>query len=128
MANLVDLSVRYAQERQAFGKPIGSFQLVASRIVRMRLATEAADLLVMRAAAAIEHDRPDAAILAALAKLDASEAYVSAARDAVQVFGGYGYTEESPVARHYRDCKYMEIGGGTSEIQTMIVARSMGLR
>jgi len=88
---------------------------------------EASDLLVSRAAAAIDAGRPDAAILAAMAKLHATEAYVSAARDGVQVFGGYGYTEDYPVARHYRDAKFMEIGGGTSEIQTMIIARSMGL-
>lgn len=127
MQNILDLCVEYARSREAFGHPIGSFQLVASRIVRLRVAMEAADLLVARAAAAIDEGRKDAPILASVAKLYATEAYVSASRDGTQVFGGYGFTEEYPVARHYRDSKFMEIGGGTSEIQTMIIARAMGL-
>lgn len=127
MHQILDLCVSYAKEREAFGQPIGSFQMVASRIVRLRVAMDAADLLVSRAAAAIDEGRPDAAVLAAVAKLHATEAYVSATRDGVQVFGGYGFTEDYPVARHYRDAKFMEIGGGTSEIQTMIIARGMGL-
>ena len=64
---------------------------------------------------------------ASAAKLYAAEAYTSAAREGVQIFGGYGYTNDFVVARHYRDSKYMEIGGGTSEIQKVIIARSMGL-
>jgi alkylation response protein AidB-like acyl-CoA dehydrogenase len=124
---ILDLSIEHARQRHAFGRPIGSFQMVAQRIVRMRLAIEAADLLVARAAAAIDLGRPDAADLAALAKLHATEAYVTTTRDGTQIFGGYGFIEEYPVARHYRDAKFMEIGGGTSEIQTMILARSMGL-
>jgi alkylation response protein AidB-like acyl-CoA dehydrogenase len=127
MRQILDLCVEYAQSREAFGSPIGKFQLVAARIVRLRIAVESADLLVARAAAAIDEGRQDAPVLASIAKLQATEAYVSAARDGVQVFGGYGFTEDYPVARHYRDSKFMEIGGGTSEIQTMIVARSMGL-
>ncbi|MGK2955783.1 MAG: acyl-CoA dehydrogenase family protein [Solirubrobacterales bacterium] len=124
---ILDLCLEYAQQRVAFGKPIGSFQMVAAKLVRMRTEMDAADLLVARAAAAIDQQRPDAAELAAVAKLHASESYVSATRDGVQVFGGYGFTEEYPVARHYRDAKFMEIGAGTSEIQTTIIARSMGL-
>jgi alkylation response protein AidB-like acyl-CoA dehydrogenase len=127
MHQILDLCVAYARQREAFGQPIGAFQLIAARLVNLRVQMEASDLLVSRAAAAIDAGRPDAAILAAMAKLHATEAYVSAARDGVQVFGGYGYTEDYPVARHYRDAKFMEIGGGTSEIQTMIIARSMGL-
>ena len=127
MTQLLQLATDYAKQREAFGKPIGSFQLVAARLVRMRTAIDAADLLVGRAAAAIDAGRPDAPTLAAVAKLHATEAYVTATRDATQVFGGYGFTEEYPVGRHYRDAKYMEIGGGTSEIQTLIIARSMGL-
>jgi alkylation response protein AidB-like acyl-CoA dehydrogenase len=124
---ILDLSVNYARERTAFGKPIGSFQLVAAKLARLRVAMDCADLLVARAAAAIDMRRPDAQTLAAVAKLHATEAYVSATRDGTQVFGGYGFTEEYPVARHYRDAKFMEIGGGTSEIQTMIIAKEMGL-
>jgi alkylation response protein AidB-like acyl-CoA dehydrogenase len=126
-AQIVDLCSRYALEREAFGKPIGTFQLVASQIVRMRLEMEAGDLLVARAAAALDSGRSDAVHLAAMAKIHAAEAYVSAARVGVQIYGGHGYVEEHAVARHYRDSKLMEIGGGTTEILTMVVARSMGL-
>jgi len=64
---------------------------------------------------------------ASLAKLHATRSYVSATREGVQIFGGYGFTEEYPIARHYRDAKYLEIGGGTSEIQKLIIGRSMGV-
>ena len=67
-------------------------------------------------------------VAAAEAKLFATEAYVSATREGIQVHGGYGYTDEFPMARHYRDAKYLEIGGGTSEIQRILIARGMGLR
>lgn len=127
MRQILALSQDYAQQRMAFNKPIGSFQLVAARLVKLRIAMETADLLVCRAAAAIDAGAANAAELAAIAKLNSTEAYVSATRDGTQIFGGYGFVEEYPVARHYRDAKFMEIGGGTSEIQTMIIARAMGL-
>ncbi len=116
----------YAQDRVAFGQPIGRFQLVAEKLVAMRVAIEAGGLLVDNAAAAIDAGGMGD-VEASIAKLYAAEAYVSAAREGVQVFGGYGFTDEYPVARHYRDSKFMEIGGGTSEIQKVIIARSMGL-
>ncbi len=123
---LVELSSQYARQRVAFGQPISRFQLVADKLVSMRVSGQAAGLLVENAAATIDEGEPAEADAAA-AKLFAAEAYASAAREAVQIFGGYGYTNDYPVARHYRDAKYMEIGGGTSEIQKLLIARSMEL-
>jgi alkylation response protein AidB-like acyl-CoA dehydrogenase len=126
MEDILGAATRYATERVAFGQPIGRFQLVADKLVSMRVAIEAAGLLVDSAAAALDAGAPGD-VEAAVAKLYASEAYASAARDGVQILGGYGYTEEYPAARHYRDSKFMEIGGGTSEIQKVIIGRSLGL-
>jgi alkylation response protein AidB-like acyl-CoA dehydrogenase len=124
---ILALCLDHAQQRRAFGRAIGGFQMVGAALTQLRVALDASSLLVDRAAAAIDAGAPDAAVLASIAKLHAAEAYVTATRVGTQVFGGYGFTEEYPVGRHYRDAKFMEIGGGTSEIQTMIVARSMGL-
>jgi alkylation response protein AidB-like acyl-CoA dehydrogenase len=124
--DVLEAATRHAAERVAFGQPIGRFQLVADKLVGIRVGVEAASLLVARAAAAIDAGA-GAEVEAAIAKLYAAEAYVSAAREGVQVFGGYGFTSDYPVSRHYRDAKFMEIGGGTSEIQKVIIARSMGL-
>lgn len=124
---VLDLCVDHARERQAFGRPIGEFQHVADKLVEMRVALTATDLLVDAAAAAIDAGDAGATVSASIAKLHASRSYADAAREGVQVFGGYGYTEEYPVARHYRDAKFMEIGGGTSEIQKVVIARSLGL-
>ena len=119
-------SVRYATERMAFGKPIGSYQGVQFKVADMRVAVENARLATYRAAWLRDRDRPFKAE-AAMAKLYASEVAVAAARDAVQVFGGYGFIEETPVARYYRDSKVLEIGEGTSEIQRILIARDLGL-
>lgn len=126
LEQLVELCRGHATARQAFGQAIGRFQMVGQKIVDMRVAAEAGRLLTLEAAAAIDTGRP-AALGASIAKLFATEAYVSATREAVQVFGGYGFLEEYPVARHYRDAKYLEIGGGSSEIQRLIIGRAMGL-
>jgi len=125
--NLVDEVTTYAQNRKSFGVAIGSHQLIAAKIVRMRVAADASAGLVRNAAELLDSGDPLAAEAASVAKLFASEAYVSAARDGVQIFGGAGFTEDVPVARHYRDCKYLEIGGGTSEVQTIVIGRGMGL-
>jgi alkylation response protein AidB-like acyl-CoA dehydrogenase len=125
--NLVDEVTTYAQNRKSFGVVIGSHQLIAAKIVRMRVAADASAGLVRNAAELLDSGHPLAAEAASVAKLFASEAYVSAARDGVQIFGGAGFTEDVPVARHYRDCKYLEIGGGTSEVQTIVIGRGMGL-
>lgn len=128
LRDLVDRCLEHALARTTFGKPIASHQLIADKLVTMRVAIEAGEALALRAADAVDADDPDAASIAAIAKLYATDAYCTATREAVQIFGGYGFTDEYPVSRHYRDCKYLEIGGGTSEIQKIVVARSMGIR
>lgn len=125
--DLVGLVVEQAKSRMTFGKPIGAHQMIASKIVRMRVAADAAAGLVKEAALLVDDNDPAAPAAAAAAKLFATEAYVSGTREGVQIFGGYGFTEDYPVARHYRDAKYLEIGGGTSEMQIIVLARSMGL-
>jgi alkylation response protein AidB-like acyl-CoA dehydrogenase len=125
-AHVLELSLEHARAREAFGHPIGSFQLILDKLVEMRLALDAGDLLTWRAAQSIDAGR-SADVEASLAKLHATRSYVTAAREGVQVYGGYGFTEEYPLARHYRDAKYLEIGGGTSEIQKVIIGRSMGI-
>jgi alkylation response protein AidB-like acyl-CoA dehydrogenase len=128
LQDLLDRCLEYAQTRTTFDKPIASHQLIADKLVKMRVAIEAGRALALQAAAAVDRDDRDAASIAAVAKLYATDAYCASAREAVQIFGGYGFTDEYPVSRHYRDCKYMEIGGGTSEIQKIVIARSMGIR
>ena len=125
----LELSVKYAGERKAFGKPIGSKQGVAFQISDLHVMTEAARLLTYHAAAMVDAGRPRKEIkqAAASAKLYSTEAAVTATRIATQVFGGYGFMEEYPVARFYRDAKILEIGEGTSEIQRMVIARGLGL-
>jgi short-chain 2-methylacyl-CoA dehydrogenase len=119
-------SVRYAKERRAFGRPIGAFQALQFKIADMRVAVETARLATYRAAWLRDQGRPYKAE-ASIAKLYATEIAVTCAREAVQVHGGYGYMEEFPVARFYRDSKVLEIGEGTSEVQRILIARDLGL-
>ncbi|MGH3487667.1 MAG: acyl-CoA dehydrogenase family protein [Actinopolymorphaceae bacterium] len=125
----LDAALDYAKSRTSFGTPIGANQGVAFQLADVQVAVEAGRLLTYKAAAAKDAGRPSAEIkrAAAMAKLFASEAAVSAARTATQVFGGYGFMEEYPVARFYRDAKILEIGEGTSEIQRLVIARDLGL-
>jgi short-chain 2-methylacyl-CoA dehydrogenase len=122
----VDESLRYARERSAFGRPIGSFQSLQFKIADMALKTDLARQAYYRAAWLQQRGRPFRKE-AAMAKLYASEIAVDVARDAVQVHGGYGYIEEFPVCRHFRDSKILEIGEGTSEIMRLVIARELGL-
>jgi short/branched chain acyl-CoA dehydrogenase len=122
----VDECVKYSRERQAFGQPIASFQAVAFKVADMELRAHTARLAYQRAAAALVAGEPFGR-LAAIAKLYASEAAVASAREAVQVHGGYGFMNEFPVARFYRDAKVLEIGEGTSEVMRILIARSLGL-
>ncbi|MGH2590789.1 MAG: acyl-CoA dehydrogenase family protein [Actinomycetota bacterium] len=119
-------SVRYASEREAFGRPIGAFQALQFKMADMKVAVETARLAVHRAAWLRDRGRPFATE-AAIAKLYASEIATTCAREAVQVHGAYGFIEEFPVGRFYRDAKVLEIGEGTSEIQRLLIARSLGL-
>jgi short-chain 2-methylacyl-CoA dehydrogenase len=125
----LEMSVRYAGERKTFGKPIGARQGVAFQIADLQVMTDAARLLTYRAAWLKDTDHPQAQVkqAAAEAKLYATEAAVTATRIATQVFGGYGFMEEFPVARFYRDAKILEIGEGTSEVQRLVIARGLGL-
>jgi alkylation response protein AidB-like acyl-CoA dehydrogenase len=127
LEQVLEVASAHARERHAFGRPIGSFQLISAKLADIKVALEASRLLTLNAADAADRADPQAAVLAAMAKLHASEAYVEGARQALQVLGGYGFTEDYPLARHYRDSKFMEIGGGTCEIQRVIIARSLGL-
>jgi butyryl-CoA dehydrogenase len=122
----VDESVRYAREREAFGAPIGTYQAVAFRIADMEMRTHVARCAYLDAASRMLAGEPFKRE-AAIAKLYSSTIAVDNARDATQVFGGYGFMNEYAVARHWRDAKILEIGEGTSEIQRMLIARDLGL-
>ncbi|HEV2886460.1 MAG TPA: acyl-CoA dehydrogenase family protein [Jatrophihabitans sp.] len=125
----LDESLRYAHQRHTFGKPIGSRQAIAFAISDLAVAVEAARTLTYKAAWLKDAGRSAKEVkhAAAIAKLFSSEAAVSATRVATQVFGGYGFMEEYPVARFDRDAKSLESGEGTSEVQRMVIARSLGL-
>jgi len=122
----VDESVRYAGQRHAFGQPIGEFQAIKFKIADMQVRAHTARLAYYDAAARLVAGR-EFKQAAAIAKLYASECAMANAREATQVYGGYGFMNETPVARFYRDAKILEIGEGTSEVQRMIIARSLGL-
>ncbi|MGH9213182.1 MAG: acyl-CoA dehydrogenase family protein [Acidimicrobiales bacterium] len=119
-------SVRYANDRHAFGRPIGVNQAVSFACADLAVMADSATLLTYQAAWLRDTGRPFKQAAAA-AKLYATEAAVTATRMATQIFGGYGFMDETPVARHYRDAKVLEIGEGTSEVQRMVIARELGL-
>jgi short-chain 2-methylacyl-CoA dehydrogenase len=119
-------SIKYAKGRIAFRRPIADFQAVQFKISDMKVAVETARLATYRAAW-LRDQRRSYKAEASLAKLYASEIAVTCAREAVQIHGGYGFIEEFPVARFYRDSKVLEIGEGTSEIQRTLIARDLGV-
>jgi short-chain 2-methylacyl-CoA dehydrogenase len=123
----VDECLRYAAERTAFGQPLGQFQATQFKVADMVARVHVARLAWYDAATRLAAGEP-AKQEAAIAKLVASNAAMDNARDATQLFGGYGFMNEFPVARFYRDAKVLEIGEGTSEVQRMIIARELGLR
>jgi butyryl-CoA dehydrogenase len=125
----LDLSLQYASDRQTFGVPIGRKQGVAFQIADLQVMLEASRMLTYKAAAMKDAGAPmkEFKQAAAIAKLYATESAVTATRIATQVFGGYGFMEEYPVTRFYRDAKVLEIGEGTSEVQRMLIARGLGL-
>jgi alkylation response protein AidB-like acyl-CoA dehydrogenase len=122
----IDESLRYAKQRKAFGKFIGEHQSIAFKIAEMEARTHVARLAYYHAAH-LQAAGKDFKTEASIAKLLASEAAMDNARAATQIFGGYGFIDEFSVARHYRDSKILEIGEGTSEVQKILIARSLGL-
>jgi alkylation response protein AidB-like acyl-CoA dehydrogenase len=122
----LELSTQYAKDRNAFGKPIGSNQAVAFKCADLAVLAANARLLTYDAAWRRDTGRPFKQA-AAMAKLYATEGAVTATREATQIFGGYGFIDETPVSRFYRDAKILEIGEGTSEIQRLVIARELGL-
>ncbi|MEV6009347.1 acyl-CoA dehydrogenase family protein [Streptomyces sp. NPDC051976] len=122
----VDESLAYAKTRQAFGRPIGDNQAIQFKIADMEMRAHTARLAWRDAASRLVHGEPFKKE-AALAKLYSSEIAVTNAREATQIHGGYGFMNEYPVARMWRDSKILEIGEGTSEVQRMLIARELGL-
>jgi alkylation response protein AidB-like acyl-CoA dehydrogenase len=122
----VDECLRYVRERVAFGRPIGQFQAIQFKIADMEARTHTARLAYYHAAAKLVAGEP-VKKEAAIAKLVSSNAAMDNARDATQIFGGYGFMNEFPVGRFYRDAKILEIGEGTSEVQRMLIARELGV-
>ena len=120
-----DLAADYARERTQFGKPIGRFQAIAFQLADMAVEIDAGRQLVYRAAWLKDRGRPFA-LEAAMAKLYTGELSHRVANQALQIHGGYGFMEESPIARLYRDQKILEIGEGTNEVQRMVIARHLG--
>jgi butyryl-CoA dehydrogenase len=118
--------LEYSKQREQFGRPISKFQAIQWMISDMATNIDAARLLVYRAAFLEDKGLPFS-IEASMAKLFSSEIAMKATRDAIQVFGGYGYTREYPVERYFRDVKLCEIGEGTSEIQRIVIAKRLGL-
>ena len=121
----LDQALAYAKERRAFGRPISKFQAIQTKLADMSTEIEAARLLVYRAAL-LKDANKDFSLAAAQAKLKTGRLAVHCANEAVQIHGGYGYIEEYPVCRMYRDAKILTIGEGTDEIQQMVIARALG--
>ncbi|UIX35476.1 acyl-CoA dehydrogenase family protein [Streptomyces sp. GQFP] len=123
----IDECLRYVDRRKAFGRTIGTYQVIQFKIADMEARTHAARLAYYHAAAKMQCGEPFKKE-AAIAKLISTDAAMANAREATQIFGGYGFMNESPVGRFYRDAKILEIGEGTSEVQRMLIARELGLR
>jgi short/branched chain acyl-CoA dehydrogenase len=121
----LDEALRYAKERIAFGKPIAKYQTIQAKLADISTEIEAARLLTYKAAVLKDEGR-NFSLTAAQAKLKTGRLAVRAAEEAVQIHGGYGYIEEYPVCRFYRDAKILTIGEGTDEVQQMVIARALG--
>ncbi len=119
-----EAALKYAKERHQFGQPIANFQAISFKLADMATRIEAAELLT-RNAAHLKDNGKKCTVESAMAKLYASELCVQASSDAIQIFGGYGYTKDFPVEKFYRDSKLCTIGEGTSEIQKMVIARDI---
>jgi alkylation response protein AidB-like acyl-CoA dehydrogenase len=121
----LDEALAYAKQRRAFGQPISRFQAIQGKLADMATEIEATRLLVYKAAKLKDAERPFS-LTAAQAKLKSGRLAVRCSEEAVQIHGGYGYIEEYPVCRFYRDAKVLTIGEGTDEIQQMVIARALG--
>src|SRR4051812_30872929 len=121
----LDQALAYARERRAFGQPISKFQAIQAKLADMATEIEAARLLTYKAAY-LKDQRRNFTLTAAQAKLKTGRLAVRCAEEAVQIHGGYGYIEEYPVCRFYRDAKILTIGEGTDEVQQMVIARALG--
>ncbi len=119
-----DAALKYSQEREQFGKPISRFQAIAFKLADMATDIESAELLTLQAAD-LKNKGKEVTKYSAMAKYFASEVCVRAATEAVQIFGGYGYTKDFPVEKYYRDSKLCTIGEGTSEIQKLVISRKI---
>lgn len=119
-----EAALRYSQEREQFDKPISSFQAISFKLADMATEIQAANLLTLEACS-LKEKKLQLTKVAAMAKYYASEVSVKIATDAVQIFGGYGYTKDFPVEKYYRDSKLCTIGEGTSEIQKIVIAREV---
>ena len=124
--SVVDLAVKYATERVQFGQPIGNFQALAHMLADMQTEVEAARMLMLKAAWEVANKR-DALKTLSMAKLFASETYIKAANNGMQIMGGYGYIMEYDMQRHFREARSTTIAAGTSQMQRNIIARQMGL-
>jgi alkylation response protein AidB-like acyl-CoA dehydrogenase len=128
----LEASIKYAQEREAFGQKIGEFQMIQQKLADMKCRVEASRLLIYQAALAKMKSAETGqrySLEASMAKLYASETAMWVATQAVQIHGGMGYSKEMPIERYFRDAKITEIYEGTSEIQRLVIARSLtGLR
>ncbi|HYM95932.1 MAG TPA: acyl-CoA dehydrogenase family protein, partial [Candidatus Sulfotelmatobacter sp.] len=126
----LDAALAYAKERKSFGVAISKHQAIQFKLADMAMETELARTMVYRAALSYSHDGSETTdecrMLAAMCKLYASEASKRAADQAIQIHGGYGFMEDYPVARYWRDVKINEIGEGTSEVQRILIARLLG--
>jgi short-chain 2-methylacyl-CoA dehydrogenase len=122
----LDEAISYSKERRAFGQPIGKFQAIQAKLADLSAQIEASRLLVYRAAVLKDRAEPFT-LTAAQAKLITGRLAVRATEEAVQIHGGYGYIEEYPVCRFYRDAKILTIGEGTDEVQQMVIARQLGV-
>ena len=118
-----EASIKYAKEREQFGQPIANFQAISFKLADMATEIEAAELLTFKAADLKNKGLP-VTTTSAMAKYYASEVCVKVATDAIQIFGGYGYTKDFPVEKFYRDSKLCTIGEGTSEIQKLVISRN----
>ena len=119
-----EAALQYSKEREQFGKPISQFQAIGFKLADMATQIECAELLTAQAAYLKNEGKPMTKE-SAMAKYYASEISVKVSNEAVQVFGGYGYTKDFPVEKFYRDCKLCTIGEGTSEIQKLVISRQL---